>query len=240
MVWPFTSSSSASPSPPPVVDEAAAAGCPVDHSTRSKWIAQNSSVEGREAPHPFLAARSAPPASAPAAGRALSTEREVSSIPRFLSTSSSPSVAATTVSVAVATDAPSCPVSSTSPSGPPEASTSGSAPSNWVYPSPSQFYNALERKNRNPKGEDMDIVVPIHNAVNERTWAEVLKWENESGAGLQKEKHDVQLVSFKGRPQDRTPRAWFKTLLGSVDRPCRLNSRQRLTFSDLQLSASFR
>lgn len=95
-----------------------------------------------------------------------------------------------------------------------ESAGSDSAKSGkWVYPSPSQFYTALQRKNRSPRQEDMDIVVPIHNAVNERTWGEVMKWENEA-AGPEVAKNAVQLVSFKGRPNDRSPRAWWKILLG--------------------------
>lgn len=82
--------------------------------------------------------------------------------------------------------------------------------SRWVYPSPRSFYNALERKQRAPQAEDMPIVVPIHNAVNERVWDQVLQWEREAGAmeGASK------LVSFIGRPKDLSPRARWKTLIG--------------------------
>ncbi|TCD61413.1 Cytochrome c1 heme lyase [Steccherinum ochraceum] len=83
--------------------------------------------------------------------------------------------------------------------------------SNWVYPSESQFFNAMARKNHNPQATDMKVIVPIHNAVNERAWAEVMKWE--AGQGGDK-CGGIKLVSFKGRPQDRTPKAWVKTLLG--------------------------
>lgn len=55
----------------------------------------------------------------------------------------------------------------------------------------------------------MDTVVTIHNAVNERTWTEVMKWEKEAG-----EEVTPQLVTFKGRPNDRSPRAWWKVLIG--------------------------
>lgn len=84
---------------------------------------------------------------------------------------------------------------------------------NWVYPSESQFFNAMARKNHNPQASDMKVIVPIHNAVNERAWAELMRWE--SGQGSDK-CGGVKLVSFKGRPQDRTPKAWLKTLLGYV------------------------
>lgn len=48
---------------------------------------------------------------------------------------------------------------------------------NWVYPSQQMFYNAMRRKGWGAKEQDMPAVVAIHNAVNERTWREVLKWE---------------------------------------------------------------
>ncbi|KAL7283276.1 cytochrome C1 heme lyase [Trametes coccinea BRFM310] len=81
----------------------------------------------------------------------------------------------------------------------------------WVYPSQAQFFAAMARKNHNPQERDMRVVVPIHNAVNERAWQEILKWE--AGQGGDK-CGGVKLVSFKGRPNDRTPRAWFYSLLG--------------------------
>lgn len=83
--------------------------------------------------------------------------------------------------------------------------------SNWVYPSESQFFNAMARKNHNPQATDMKVIVPIHNAVNERAWAHVMMWE--AGQGGDK-CGGVKLVSFKGRPKDRTPKAWIKTIFG--------------------------
>ncbi|EJD05738.1 cytochrome c and c1 heme-lyase [Fomitiporia mediterranea MF3/22] len=82
---------------------------------------------------------------------------------------------------------------------------------NWVYPSEAQFFAAMARKNHTPRAEDMGVIVPIHNAVNERAWGEVLGWERGWGG---ERCGGVRLVSFKGRPKDRTPRAWMKTLLG--------------------------
>ena len=46
---------------------------------------------------------------------------------------------------------------------------------NWVYPSPQMFYNAMKRKGYEAKEEDMSNIVAIHNAVNERTWMEIMK-----------------------------------------------------------------
>lgn len=47
----------------------------------------------------------------------------------------------------------------------------------WIYPSEQMFFNAMKRKNWDPHEGDMRVVVPIHNAVNEKAWKEILKWE---------------------------------------------------------------
>jgi cytochrome c heme-lyase len=174
---------------PASVDAADAPGCPVDHSTRSKWLSQqNTNASGQpEAPHPFVSSASTPVASTSSSSstKPLSSQRETSTIPRYLASS---------------------------PNGPIEETAAEASTSKWVYPSPSQFFTALQRKDRKPRQEDMDTVVTIHNAVNERTWHEVMRWEKEAG------EDDVrpQLVTFKGRPNDRSPRAWWKVLLGYV------------------------
>ncbi|KAG6332888.1 hypothetical protein ID866_6195 [Astraeus odoratus] len=126
--------------------------CPVDQNTRSTW----STLFGKGGP--------------PSNPSSLSTDREVSSIPR--------------------TDN-----------------------ENWVYPSEVQFFAAMARKNHNPHGPDMKTIVPIHNAVNERAWSEVMKWEAGRGGDRC---GGVKLVNFKGRPNDMTPKARVMSLLGSV------------------------
>jgi len=76
----------------------------------------------------------------------------------------------------------------------------------WMYPSEQQFYNAMARKGWNPKAEDMKFVVAIHNAVNERGWYEVQRWEKE----LHGTEHP-RLVRFMGRPNDTSPKAWINS-----------------------------
>ncbi|KAF8123786.1 cytochrome c/c1 heme lyase-domain-containing protein [Boletus edulis] len=126
--------------------------CPVGPSARSTWSSLFS-TKGLPQLHQS----------------SLSTEREVSSIPR-------------------ASDA-----------------------SNWVYPSEVQFFAAMARKNHNPQTSDMKTIVPIHNAVNERAWSEVLKWEAGRGGD---ECGGVRLVNFKGRPNDMSPKARLMTFFG--------------------------
>ncbi|ODV92124.1 hypothetical protein CANCADRAFT_715 [Tortispora caseinolytica NRRL Y-17796] len=82
---------------------------------------------------------------------------------------------------------------------------------NWIYPSQEQFYNALVRKNRDASPEDMQTIVPIHNAVNERAWFEIMRWERDydsSSCG------GPRLVSFQGDASKLSPRARFNKLLG--------------------------
>ena len=84
---------------------------------------------------------------------------------------------------------------------------------NWIYPSEAQFFSAMARKNSNPEATDMKTIVPIHNAVNERAWGEVLKWEAGRGGEAC---GGVRLVTFKGKAGETSPKARWKMLLGCV------------------------
>lgn len=55
----------------------------------------------------------------------------------------------------------------------------GGTESTWLYPSPQMFWNALVRKNKaeNVEEDDMDVVVKIHNEMNERAWRRLMEWE---------------------------------------------------------------
>ncbi|CAG8546442.1 12439_t:CDS:2 [Acaulospora morrowiae] len=80
----------------------------------------------------------------------------------------------------------------------------------WIYPSEQMFFNAMKRKNWKPREEDMRVVVPIHNAVNEKAWKEILEWEklHVQHCG------EPKLVKFQGRANDITPKARLLNLLG--------------------------
>ncbi|KAF7975285.1 hypothetical protein HWV62_10042 [Athelia sp. TMB] len=81
----------------------------------------------------------------------------------------------------------------------------------WEYPSEAQFFAAMARKHHEPRAADMRTIVPIHNAVNERAWGELLKWE--AGRGGER-CGGVKLVTFKGNPGKLSPKARWKSLLG--------------------------
>lgn len=189
-MWPFSSSASpdsaASTSAPIASSSSAAADrCPVDETTRQKWLAAQA-ASGNPQSHPMAPASSSSSSPAPQPkGQPvqLSTERETSTIPRF-SADSLPELAS------------------------PEGAASYATPQseNWVYPSQDQFYRAMERKNHNPRAEDMQTIVPIHNAVNERAWKEVLEWEKGYGG---EECGGVRLMTFRGTPGKMTPKSFL-------------------------------
>lgn len=72
----------------------------------------------------------------------------------------------------------------------------------------------MKRKGFNAAAEDMKTVVPIHNAVNERAWAEILKWEAPYVAPANKGCGGPRLHSFAGLGRTMSPRARINTLLG--------------------------
>ncbi|KAF2002706.1 cytochrome c and c1 heme-lyase [Amniculicola lignicola CBS 123094] len=121
----------------------------------------------------------------------LGTQREVSTIPRAATSPADP--------------APSRPANNEKDTGKDEKT------GNWIYPSEEMFFNAMKRKGFGAQETDMQTIVPIHNAVNERAWGEIRGWEKgwggESCGG-------PRLSSFSGLSTSLTPRARFNTLLG--------------------------
>ena len=121
----------------------------------------------------------------------LGTSRVVSSIPR----SSSPGPS-------------SCPVNH-------EQETGASASGNWIYPSEKMFFDAMKRKGYDAaRAADMQTVVPIHNAVNERAWAEILRWEQPYVAPRNAACGGPRLHSFAGLSESMSPKARLNTILG--------------------------
>ncbi|KAK5728213.1 Cytochrome c1 heme lyase [Elasticomyces elasticus] len=133
----------------------------------------------------------------------LSTDREISSIPRAVSQSQ--------------------PLNSAEQAALPKPTASHGAPANaqgdtgydkdtgnWIYPSQEQFFKAMRKKGHEAEAKDMETIIPIHNAVNERAWAEIKVWE----APYTKECGGPKLVSFAGDSKALTPRARWKSLVG--------------------------
>ncbi|WWC91141.1 uncharacterized protein L201_006082 [Kwoniella dendrophila CBS 6074] len=81
--------------------------------------------------------------------------------------------------------------------------------STWDYPSPQQFYNALVRKGWETPEESVEVMVDIHNFINEEAWKEVMKWESRLPGG-----EDAQLARFTGRPGELSPKAKMHLWLG--------------------------
>jgi len=87
---------------------------------------------------------------------------------------------------------------------------SGEGESEWVYPSPQRFFNAMQKKGWQPREQDMNTVVAIHNAVNERCWQEVLQYEKFHRCP------NPKLARFQGLPADVSPKAWLLHWTGSM------------------------
>ncbi|KAH7084793.1 cytochrome c1 heme lyase [Paraphoma chrysanthemicola] len=190
-----------------------AAACPVDHKTREAWLAQARASGTQSAnPHSSTPAPPTPPPSsqqqspvqescdsstldqnpAPTSAGLLShlrlgTDREVSTIPRAL---------------------PDLPTSR--PANNERDTGSDKKTGNWIYPSEQMFFEAMRRKSYDPNETDMKTIVPIHNAVNERAWYEIKKWE----AGRSDSCGGPKLASFSGLSTSLTPRARWKSFMG--------------------------
>lgn len=165
-----------------MADKGDESACPVDHKTRDAWLAQARASEAakpqsipatasrsNDAPSswsntissylPWSKPQPAEPSPPPAwSNKGLGVDRVVSTIPRS------------------ATNASGCPVDHGA-SANAEIESGAHESGNWVYPSEKMFFDAMQRKGYEARERDMKTVVPIHNAVNERAWAQILKWE---------------------------------------------------------------
>ena len=160
----------------------------------------------------------ATPASIEAAAKHAQTPQPDQQIPlsTYRVTSSIPKPSNETKHSATASDDESQPTNNNSSDRIPLPVHQPSQGSKWVYPSEQQFFNAMKRKGWEiPAGMESAIphVVQIHNAVNERGWREVLKWESDRG------NKNPRLVKFIGRPKDLSPRARFYSMLWLRNEP---------------------
>ncbi|KAI0192367.1 cytochrome c/c1 heme lyase [Xylaria flabelliformis] len=216
------------PSHPPVDTRTKNAdSCPVDHGAREVWMQQaraaseatttapststsqtSSSSWSSYLPRiPFLSSSSSSDPSSrssqsqplsPSHSQSLGIDREVSTIPR---TSALPIRSSSS-----GDHAPPQPANNEQETG------ADKSTGNWIYPSERMFFEAMKRKGHDPQATDMRTVVPIHNAVNERAWAEIKAWE---GPWIQGSSCDgPRLHSFSGLSTQMSPKARFNTFLG--------------------------
>ncbi|KAI1420874.1 cytochrome c/c1 heme-lyase [Xylaria sp. FL1777] len=211
------------PSHPPVDTNSNAESCPVDHGARETWLqqARAASAPGTQSQAvpsispslssspsswssylpriPFLSSETpskpAPPQTTPSASP-LGVDREVSTIPR----------------TAMLSGARPSGGGRDQPANNEQETGADRASGNWIYPSERMFFDAMKRKGHDPRAADMRTVVPIHNAVNERAWAEIKAWEGPWTRGSSCD--GPRLHSFSGLSTNMSPKARFNTLLG--------------------------
>ncbi|KAL1994397.1 hypothetical protein VTN49DRAFT_3066 [Thermomyces lanuginosus] len=189
--------------------------CPVDHKTREIWLQQHKNSAGGES-HP-------PTESAQTKLRPLSNEREVSSIPRAFDKNAQPA----TTDRSPAPSPYSTNASHATPSNSETETGHDPVTGNWIYPSERQFFDALVRKNNIPASASsakelatsVASIIPIHNAVNEKAWQEILQWESRAPASDPGSKKcgGPKLYSFRGIGTDSwalSPRARINGWLG--------------------------
>ncbi|KAK5465091.1 hypothetical protein LTS15_001654 [Exophiala xenobiotica] len=229
------------PSQSATSSSASASSCPVDPKTRSIWLQQAQAQKNSQPQpqtqsqlppsHPPLPSRPTPQSHPPSqplpsstygssqecssdrisqspdssepsfhTTRPLSHDRAISSIPRALPSSSS----------STTTTDPSSPANN-------ESETGTHASGNWIYPSESQFVNAVMRKQTLSSSDPSDLlssvshIIPIHNAVNERAWTLIKSWEGNTSQHC----GGPKLQSFRGLGSGAiSPKARMKSLMG--------------------------
>ncbi|KAH3680470.1 hypothetical protein WICMUC_000310 [Wickerhamomyces mucosus] len=205
--WTQTNQNSQTVSTGDVIPHSEESKCPVNHEARSVWLQNNN---GQKAPHPIDIDSKSEGDKCPVDHQArakwaqLSGDRQVvdgKTIATDIEHSSDnlPDIPKYETDIALPEQREISSIPRTDGNG------------NWIYPSQKQFFEAMKRKNWNPTAKDMETVVPIHNAVNERAWFQILKWEDKRGGDSC---GGIQLTSFKGDSKKLTPKAWFWGLLG--------------------------
>lgn len=124
-----------------------------------------------------------------------------------------------------------------------ELSNIPSQQGSWYYPSPQQFYRASVAKGHDVNPNDMEVVVAIHNAVNERAWFEIQRFESK----FHPECSNPRLIRFVGKPGEQSLKARIRSAFGTeppfdrhdwfVDR-CGTNIRYIVDFYDGQPTPS--
>ncbi|KAF9693620.1 hypothetical protein EKO04_008487 [Ascochyta lentis] len=200
-------------------DEAAAAGCPVDHKAREAWL-QQARAAGSAQPNPHTSAPSPQPQTptpAPAPPSPVQQSCDSSTLDQS-PTSPAPTTTSLLSTLHLGTSReistipralPSAPT--TQPANNEKDTGADKSTGNWIYPSERMFFDAMRRKAFDPQTSDMKTIVPIHNAVNERAWLEIKAWERGRGSDAC---GGPKLESFSGLSTSLTPRARWNALLG--------------------------
>jgi cytochrome c heme-lyase len=194
-----------------------AAACPVDHKTREAWLAQ-ARANGSQTANPHDSSTSASPSTSSASSPSTAVPASCDSSTLNQSTSSPAPTATSLLShlqLATSREVSTIPralpdLPSARPANNERDTGSDKKTGNWIYPSEQMFFEAMRRKSYDPKETDMKTIVPIHNAVNERAWYEIKKWE----AGRSDACGGPKLASFSGLSTSLTPRARWKALMG--------------------------
>ncbi|KAK9414780.1 putative Holocytochrome c-type synthase [Seiridium unicorne] len=215
------------PDHPPIVTGGGDAqeSCPVDHNAREAWMQQ-----ARAASQSTAGPVTAP---APAQPRASAATSWTSSILSYLpfGASTSPSQTASSLPPQPGTAKldtnriiSSIPRSSLLPGAPADGAATHSPANNeqetgadkksgnWIYPSEKMFFEAMKRKGHDPVSTDMQTIVPIHNAVNEKAWEQIKEWEAPYLVGTSC--GGPRLSSFSGLSTKMSPKATVNTWLG--------------------------
>lgn len=177
--------------------------CPIDPAARSAWLDKARQASQNLPPAlPQASSKTPIPIPQPTRStktRALASDREVSTIPR-----ADPNIPTTT------------PNPSSKPANNEQETGADVKSGNWIYPSEKMFFDAMKRKNYSPNATDMATIVPIHNAVNEKAWAEIKWWESRFGWAREENKacKGPRLHSFSGDSKKLSPRARWNSLLG--------------------------
>ncbi|KAI1275946.1 cytochrome c/c1 heme-lyase [Xylaria sp. FL0933] len=233
-----SSAPSLPPSHPHVDTSSNAESCPVDHGAREVWLQQARAASSNTSQSQSQSASPAAPTSSPSSSSwssylprlpflssstttttskpplsqtpqstsTLGVSREVSTIPRTLSHNKITDDATRPSGADHAPPAPAPLANNEQETG------ADRATGNWIYPSERMFFDAMKRKGHDPRAADMRTVVPIHNAVNERAWAEIKAWE---GPWIRGSSCDgPRLHSFSGLSTQMSPKARLNTLLG--------------------------
>ncbi|KAL6451560.1 CYT2 Holocytochrome-c1 synthase [Candida maltosa Xu316] len=182
--------------------------CPVDHSTRSTWLSRFTGSKPEPQPQPVTKQTEQPACPVDHDARSVWTKNVSIQVnaPEAIETdgtcdsSKIPNTLQDTTKSSV--------------NLPTERQLSSIPHTNWIYPSQKQFFEAMQRKNWDPNQEDMKVIVPIHNIVNERAWQHILMWEQPYQQETKEKCGGITLTSFKGDSKKLTPRAWIKSLIG--------------------------